>query len=107
MANNVLKRLPAIEKSISDINPAKDIRIRILGTVIGTSDKSLMIDDGSGKVQVIFESPTSYLKEGQFIRVITRVLPTVDGFECRGEAIQNLENFDINLYKDTKKIVSR
>ena len=107
MADKILKRLPAIEKSISNIDPSKDIRIRIIGTIIDVADRSLMIDDGSGKVQVVFENPTSYLREGQFIRVITRVFPLVDGFECRGEAIQTLDNFDVNLYKDAKKIINR
>jgi len=105
MTNNVLKRLPAIEKLISSIDPAKDIRIRIVGTIIGTGDKSLMIDDGSGKVQVVFENPTTYLREGQFIRIVTRVLRQIDGFECRGEAIQNLDNFDMNLYKQAKSLI--
>ena len=104
---NVMKRLPAIEKSISNIDSAKDVRIRIVGTVIDVADNALMIDDGSGKVKVSFDSSTNYLKEGQLIRIITRILPLVNGFECRGEAIQNLDNFDINLYKDAKKIISR
>lgn len=107
MAEKFLKRLPAIERSINSINPQNDVRIRITGTVIGTTDNGIVIDDGSGKVTVFFEQPDSYVREGQFIRVITRVFPLIDGFECRGELIQNMENFDVNLYKDAKKIISR
>lgn len=107
MTEKFLKRLPAVEKIISDINPKSDIRVRITGTVIDAKDNSIIIDDGSGKIEVFFESPSSYVREGQFIRVITRVLPLVNGFECKGEVVQNMENFDLNLYKDAKKIISR
>jgi len=107
MAEKFLKRLPAIERSISKIDPKSDIRVRITGTVIDTGENSIMIDDGSGKVEVLFETPTSYVREGQFIRVVTRVLPLIDGFECKGEIVQNMDNFDLSLYKDAKKIISR
>lgn len=107
MAEKFLKRLPAVEKTISDINPKSDIRVRITGTVIDSKENSIIIDDGSGKVEVLFESQPAYAREGQFIRVITRILPMVSGYECKGEVIQNMENFDLNLYKDAKKIISR
>lgn len=105
MAEKFLKRLPAVEKTISDIDPKNDVRVRITGTVIDSSDNSIVIDDGSGKVEVLFEKPTTYLREGQFIRVVTRILPLIDGFECKGEVIQNMDNFDLSLYKDARKIV--
>lgn len=107
MTEKVLKRLPAVERMISSINPAKDIRIRITGTVIDNDENSLMIDDGTGKVRVTLDKPANYIREGQFIRVITRILPLVNGFECKGEAVQNLDNFDLSLYKDARKIISR
>jgi len=107
MADKVMKRLPAVERTISNIDPQKDIRVRITGTVIDAKGNTIMIDDGSGQVNVLFEKPDTYIKEGQFIRIVTRVLPNIDGFECRGEAVQSLENFDIKLYKDAKKIISR
>jgi len=45
------------------------------------------------------------VRQGQFIRVITRILPLIDGFECRGEAIQVLDGFNLDLYKKAKKII--
>lgn len=100
-----MKRLPAVEKKISDIRPGSDVRIRILGAVINCEGNTIVVDDGSGKVEILFENSVDYLKSGQFIRVVTRIIPMVDGFECRGECVQMLENFDISLYKDTKKII--
>ena len=107
MAERFLKRLPAIERRISEINPKVDVRVRIVGTVLGNSDNTIVIDDGSGKTEIYFNSPVDYIKCGQTIRVMTRIMPLIDGFECRGECIQNLESFDVSLYKDVMKIISR
>jgi hypothetical protein len=99
----VRRRLPAIEKKIIEIQPEVDVRIRLMGTVIDTSPNSVVVDDGSGKAEVYFEEEP-HIREGQFIRVITRVLPLIDGFECRGECIQLLDGFNIDLYKKAKEI---
>ena len=100
----VQRRLPATEKSIAEITD-KDIRVRILGTVIGIGDGSLMIDDATGRVEVAFDDSIDYVKQGQLIRIIARVLPQNSGFECKGECIQTLDGFDIDLYKRAKEIV--
>lgn len=102
------RRLPAKEKSISDIQADKDVRVRIMGTIIGLNDNSLVIDDGSSHLEILFDKPEllSGLKEGQFVRVIARILPLIDGYECRGEAVQDLTGMDINLYKQAKEILS-
>jgi len=101
------RRLPAKEKAISDIQSDKDVRVRIMGTIIGKGENYLMVDDGSSRVQIGFENTDVLrgLNEGQLIKVITRILPLIDGFECRGEAIQDLAGIDISLYKKTREIV--
>ena len=102
----IKRRLPAIERSINEIHPEKDVRVRLLGTVINTAQNSLMIDDGSGKLEISFDRDISSINQGQVIRVITRVLPLIDGFECKGECIQTLDNFDISLFKRAKEVVN-
>lgn len=103
----IRRRLPAVEKKIADIHPESDVRVRILGTVIGLLNNSIVIDDGSGKVEVAFDEQPSYINQGQFVRIVARVLPLIDGFDCRGECIQVLDNFDVNLYRTAKEIVKR
>ncbi len=103
---NIRRRLPAIEKEIKGIDPKKDIRVRILGTVIGLNSGSIMIDDGTGRAEIIFQD-TPNLKQGEIIKVITRILPVDGGFQCRGECIQTLDGLDINLYKESKKIIGK
>lgn len=104
MPDKIKRRAVAIEKSIAQIQPEKDIRVRLIGIVIDVKENSLVIDDGSGKVEILFDQPIT-VRQGQLVRVITRILPLIDGYECRAECVQNLENFDIDLYKRAKEII--
>lgn len=100
----VKRRLPSIEKNIIDIQPETDVRVRLMGTVIDTTPNSIVIDDGTGKLEVYFEEEPN-VKRGQFVRVITRILPLIDGFESRGEALQILEGFNLALFKKAKEVI--
>ena len=100
----IRRRLPSIEKSIADILPESDVRVRLIGTVIDTTPNSIVIDDGTGKIEVYFGEELN-VKQGQMVRVVTRILPQIDGFECRGEAIQTLDSFNLKLYKKAREIV--
>lgn len=99
----IRRRLPSVEKSIADIQPESDVRVRLIGTVIDSTPTSIVIDDGTGKVEVYFGEELD-VKQGQRVRVITRILPQIDGFECRGEAVQDLDGFNLNLYKKAREI---
>lgn len=101
----IKKRLPAIEKSISDVQQS-DIRVRLLGTVIDLGDSSLILDDGSGRIEVLFDV-APHVSVGERVRVVARILPLIDGFECRAEAFQKLDGFDIDLYRKAREIVKR
>lgn len=99
------RRLPGIERKISEIQPENDIRVRIMGTVIGTGQNSLILDDGSGRVEILFDHNPAYVSEGRLVRVITRILPLIDGFDCRGECIQLLNDFNVDLYNKAQEII--
>ncbi len=100
------RKLPAVEKNIADIDPEKDVRVRILGTVIAADESSIIVDDGTGKTEVVFENPDLMgpASVGKRVRVVARVLPLLEGFECRGEAVQDLEGFNIELYRRAKEV---
>ena len=100
----IRRRLPSIEKSIADIQPETDVRVRLMGTVIDTTPNSVVIDDGTGKLEIYFGEEKN-VKNGQLVRVITRILPLIDGFECRGEVIQTLDGFNLDLYKKARKLI--
>ncbi|MEM5814581.1 MAG: replication protein RepA [Candidatus Aenigmatarchaeota archaeon] len=106
--NQVKKRVPSAERRIADISPDKDIRVRLLGTVLDASESTILLDDGTGKAEVQFDSSEEIagLERGQLVRVVARVLPLIDGFALRGEAVQDMSGFDMQLYKRARGIIS-
>lgn len=100
--NQFQRRLPSIERKIAEIQP-EDIRIRVLGTVIDKQNDKLVIDDGTGKIEVIFdEHVNADLK--QMVRVFGRVIPIEDGFEMQGEIVQDMSQLNLELYKKVEGI---
>jgi len=99
----IKRRLPSIEKSISEIHPDSDVRIRLIGTIIDIGPNSIVLDDGSGKIEVYFEEIPK-VRQGQLVRVITRILPLIDGYECKGEILQSLDGFNLKLYKKARDL---
>ena len=100
----IRRRLPGIEKEISSIQPETDVRVRLTGTVIDVGTNSMVLDDGTGKIEIVLEDQPQ-INVGQTARVIARILPLIDGFQCRGEVVQTLDGFDLDLYKKAKDIV--
>ena len=87
---------------IVDVNQ-KDIRVRVLGTVIDRQDNTLVLDDGTGKIVATFDEPVN-VKERSLVRIIGRVMPVDGGLELSGEIIQNMEGLDIDVFKKLSSI---
>lgn len=99
------QRQPAVPKDIEEIDPERDVRVRVLGTVIETRDDSIMLDDGSGTVEVFLdEEHLDSVSDGQRIRVLGRVLPAPDSFEIQGEIVQDMSDIDMDAYNTVKNI---
>lgn len=96
------RRLPAVVKKIADINPEKDVRIRILGRVIDKANEVIVVDDGTGKAEIVTSDLGADADIDDVIRVFTRVLPLEEGFELRAEIIQDMNSLDMELYKKIK-----
>ncbi len=91
------KRASAQLKRISEIEPEKDIRVQILGRVIDKTDGTLVVDDGSTKAEIVTDDSTA--QTGSLVRVFARVLPLEEGYELRGEIVQDMSRLDLDLYK--------
>lgn len=96
-----MRRVPAIEKDISDITE-EDIRVSIIGTVIRKDpiQYSMILDDGTGSIIVLgdklFEVQTT-------VRVIGR--PQMRGEPLiSAEIVQDFSDFDLELYKRVKEL---
>lgn len=96
-----MRRAPAIEKDISDIDE-EDIRVSVIGTVIKKDaiQYSMVIDDGTGSVTVFADK---LFDVQSIIRVIGRPQmrgePVIDA-----EIVQDFADFDLELYRKVKEM---
>ena len=102
----IRRRLPSTEKMVIDIRPETDVRVKLIGTVIDSSENSLILDDGTGKIEITFDEPV-FINNNQLVKVIARIIPLIDGFECKGEVLQTLDKFDLALYRKARDIIRR
>ena len=102
---NFQKRLPAVDRRISGIKP-EDIRIRVTGTVVDKQEDRIAVDDGTGKINIVFDMPFK-AEMDQMIRVFGRVIPVEGGFELQGEIIQDMTELDIELYRKVREATGR
>lgn len=73
-----------------------DIRVRLLGRVIGAHDGMIVVDDGAGRAEIVTEGFEG--AENDIVRVFARVLPLESGYELRAELIQKMDRLDADLY---------
>ena len=57
------KRATAVYRKIKDIDPENDIRVRIIGRVIGKQDGTMVVDDGTGKTDIILDDQNTEVNE--------------------------------------------
>ena len=98
-----------IKRNIPEINPEVDLKIKVLGFVVDKKENTFVIDDGSGKVKVFVDEASllDNININQLIRVFGSTLPTEDGFEVKVDAIQDLSNLNINLYKKVEELYNK
>jgi hypothetical protein len=99
------RRLPFVEKKISEIS-GSDSRLRLTGTVLDSTDNVIVLDDGSGRINVSFEDSVS-AEANKKIRVFGRVLPKEDGFEMEGDFIQDMNDVDMEVLNKIQELERR
>ena len=87
-----------MQRKIGDIDPERDIRVRILGRVIDKAEGVIIVDDGSSKAEIIAEEFDA-IDVDDVVRAFCRVLPLEQGYELRAEIIQKLNNLDMELHR--------
>ena len=95
------KRVVTESREIKDINPEEDIRVSVIGTLVDKSEDRLMVDDGTGQIEVSFNEDLSKFKTGSLVRIVGKV--NLEG-GMRGEIIQDFSKLDVKLYKKAKKL---
>lgn len=98
-----MRRKPAVLKDIKNITPGEDVRVRIIGTVLEANQDSIMLDDGTGAIEVFLDQEDlNSIKESQRVRVFGRVLPTPESFEIQGEIVQDMEDLNMETYRKVR-----
>ncbi len=98
-----------VKRKIEEINPETDSKIKIMGFVVDKKDDTLILDDGSKKAKVFVDNIAIVEKMNinQLIRVFGSTLPTDEGFEIKADAVQDLSNLNINLYKKVEELYNK
>ncbi len=101
-------RPPAKPRRISEIS-GDDEQIQVVGLVVDEAESSLVLDDGSGSLNVLFEDPSlvSDVDVGSRVRVFGTPLSIEDSFEIHAEIVQDLGELDLDLYKKVREKVSK
>lgn len=91
------RRIPAKFTQVEGIS-SDDPRVSIIGTVVDKNEKTLIVDDGTGKIEVEFDlsENLSEFEAGDKVRIIGR--PREEGL--KEEAVQDFSDFDLELYKE-------
>ena len=84
-------------KKISEIDVKADTRISLQGTVSSLLENSFILDDGSAKVEIVSDTLP---EQNRQIRIFCSVF---DG-QLKADVIQDLNNFDLNLFKKVEEL---
>ena len=109
--NNTLMPNPShyYKRKIEEINPENDFKVKVMGFIVDKKDDTLVIDDGSAKLQVFVDIPNiiDNINPNQLVRVFGSVVPTDEGFEVKADIVQDLSDLNINLYKKVDELYNK
>lgn len=83
-------------KQISEVSPT-DSRVSVMGNVVNVGENSFILDDGTGKIEVISEIPVGRNK-------LFRVFCSVIDEKLKADAVQDMEGLDLNLFKKVEEL---
>ena len=97
----VYTRYPFMNKKISEIN--SNMNVSIAGLVVSKDSEiiSFIIEDGTGKINIITNNMDSFnsLKEGQLVRVLGKTWGEGQDIELKSDIIQDFSEVDFEIYK--------
>lgn len=102
-------RAPAVPRRLGEIDAETDIRVRLLCRVVDKTVTGVIVEDvppapaasvPAPQMEVMLEPDVlAALKPDDIVRIFARVLPLENGFELRGEIVQDMAQLDVELYK--------
>lgn len=105
MAEDFQRKMPAADKKVSDIQPS-DMRVSVTGTVVDVKGNRLVLDDGTGKLEVGLEEAPG-IEASSMVRVMGRVVSVGDSLELQGEIVQDMKGLDAGLLAKVRELEAR
>ncbi|KXB03376.1 hypothetical protein AKJ47_02380 [candidate division MSBL1 archaeon SCGC-AAA261G05] len=95
-------------RRIAEIKTGDD-QIQVVGTVVDKKESELIIDDGSGRLPVLFEEPglPKEIEVGSKVRVFGTPLNVEEAHELHAEIIQKLDGLDLGLYREARHEIKK
>jgi hypothetical protein len=99
------RRLPSVPRRVAGIRP-DDVRISVIGTVIDRADDGIVLDDGSGRLDITLPD-TKGIEVKSLVRAFGRVVPVEGGFQLQGELWQDMKGLDLELLRKVEGLEGR
>lgn len=98
------RRKPARPRRIAEIKMG-DERVRVVGLVVDRRDSEFTLDDGTGRLTVIFDDPAlaEDIVVGSKVRVFGVPLMVSGASELHADIAQRLDKLDLNLYREVRE----
>ncbi len=102
------RRNPARSRKISEIKIG-DEQVRLVGLVVDKRETEFVLDDGSGRLTVVFDdlAVVEGVEIGSRIRVFGAPLNVAGAHELRAEIVQNMKGLDLELYDEVRREVKK
>ncbi|MHA1267214.1 MAG: hypothetical protein ACTSRS_18400 [Candidatus Helarchaeota archaeon] len=104
---------PAKELLINEISDREiDKNIKILGSIIEANPNYILLDDGTGQIQIVLNDDTKVsgeeiLEVGALVRAFG-ICNKVEGkFLLSGKIIQDMRGLDLELYQRVREVKRR
>lgn len=99
---------PAKPRRVSEIKTG-DEQIRIVGTIVDKKESELTLDDGTGRLSILYEEMgvPEEIDIGSKVRVFGTPLNVGESHEIHAEIIQKIDNLDLGLYREVRREIKK
>ena len=97
------RRAPAVERFVGEIT-SEDIRVKVFGTISGTSKGLAVLEDESGKIGV---DAKEQVENGKKVIIFGRPIKNKDALELQAEIVKDASGLNEKLYKKAHVLLSK
>lgn len=91
-----MSSLRYVPRQISEVT-SNDSRVSIIGNVTAVGESSFVLDDDTGKIEIISDAS---VEKNKLVRVFCSVVEE----KLKADIVQNVEGLDLNLFKKVKEL---